>query len=499
MKRGFMFFVCLLFFGGCGSLHQKVGVVPRADEDVDAYMKARELLSQAELAMRIGADLKLTPAEMEADRRLMRLKQEEIKRTREYFPPAQSFLKSKTRQLIDQSPILEIMKRMPKGGILHVHGIAMGDFHWLVKHATYLEKCYIFQGPEGSSRNGALRISPESPGDGWRLVSDLRQAAENVEEFDEELYRSITLGEEDLEQPDIWAEFNRCFIRTSGLIRSETFDGFCRKLLRDAIAENVQYIETRSDIASPEVIEEIQRDHPEFRVKQIFSAVRSASREQLADRLARALDMRAENPSYIIGFDLVTEEDKNQTNLYFIPELLAARREAGRRGTTLPLYLHSGESNWMENENVLDAVLLGAKRIGHGLALFKHPLLMQKVKERGVAIEVCPISNQVLGYVADLRNHPAVLYINSGLPVVVCPDDPGIWKGTFSYDFYAAFMAWGLDLKCLKQLAMNSLLYSAMAPEEKERALSYWREEWEKFVAWLSEYEAPKSAPFLPR
>jgi adenosine deaminase-related growth factor len=209
--------------------------------------------------------------------------------------------------------------------------------------------------------------------------------------------------------------------------------------------------------------------------------------------------MRAENPSYIIGFDLVTEEDKNKTNLDFIQELLAARREAGRRGTTLPLYLHSGESNWMENENILDAVLLGAKRIGHGLALFKHPLLMQRVKEQGMAIEVCPISNQVLGYVADLRNHPAVLYINSGLPVVVCPDDPGIWKGTFSYDFYAAFMAWGLDLKCLKQLAMNSLLYSAMAPEEKERALSYWREEWEKFVAWLSEYEAPKSAPFLPR
>jgi adenosine deaminase CECR1 len=110
------------------------------------------------------------------------------------------------------------------------------------------------------------------------------------------------------------------------------------------------------------------------------------------------------------------------------------------------------------------------------------------VKDRGMAIEVCPISNQVLGYVTDLRNHPAVLYINSGLPVVVCPDDPGIWRCTFSYDFYAAFMAWGLDLKCLKQLAMNSLIYSAMDSEDKERALEYWRKEWAKFIGWLNEY-----------
>jgi len=489
MRRGLALFMCLLFFGGCGSLPPKSGFVPKPFTDVDAYMKAREKLIQSELAMRIDAGLELSPEEEQADRRLMSLKQGELKRTREYFPLAQSFLKSETRRLIDQSPILEVMKRMPKGGILHAHGIAMGDFRWLVKNVTYQRNCYIYQGNEEPPRKGAMRISPESPGDGWRLVSELRNAADNVEEFDEELYRSITLGEEDLGQPDIWAEFRKCFARSSGLIRSESFDGFCRKLLRDVIAENVQYVETRSDIGSPEIIEEIRRDNPEFEVKFIYSPARSATREVLAQRLARALDMRAENPSFMIGFDLVEEEDDYHSNLYFINELLEARREAKRRGITLPFYLHSGESSWAENENVLDAVLLDAKRIGHGLSLFKHPLLMQKVKEQGIAIEVCPISNQVLGYVADLRNHPAVLYINSGIPVVICPDDPGIWKCTFSYDFYAAFMAWGLDLKCLKKLAMNSLLYSAMDPEEKEKALESWRAKWRKFIAWLNEAE----------
>jgi len=49
-------------------------------------------------------------------------------------------------------------------------------------------------------------------------------------------------------------------------------------------------------------------------------------------------------------------------------------------------------------------------------------------------------------------------------------------------------MAWGLDLKCLKKLAMNSLIYSAMDHEEKERALEFWREKWVKFIAWLNKY-----------
>ena len=448
MKRGFIFLICVLLF--CGFLQQKESFVQKRYEDVADYMKARKRLIQAELAMRFDTGIKLTLEEEEANRRLMALKKEEIERTREYFPPANSFLKSKTRRLIDQSPILEVMKRMPKGGILHVHGFLMGDYRWLVNQATYLPNCYIYMGKNEKLAKGKLQIFKELPGDGWRLVSELRKAADDMQEFDEELYQSITLGEEDLAQPDIWIEFANCFRRSFGMFSDEIWDGYLRKTFRDLIEENVQYVESRGS-GGQNIIEEIQRDHPEFKVKYIFSSPRSASRERIAQSLNRALALRATNPDSSIGFDLMEEEDKTHTNLYFINELLEARHKAEQRNITLPLYIHSGESNWIENENVLDAILLDAKRIGHGIALFKHPLLMQIVKERDIAIEVCPISNQVLGYVADLRNHPAVLYINSGLPVVICPDDPCIWKCTFSYDFYAAFMAWGLDLKCLKK------------------------------------------------
>jgi len=487
MKRSLIFFVCSLFF--YGFLQQKDSFVQMRYEDVDDYMKARKRLIQAELAMRFDAGITLSSEEKEANRRLMLLKQKEFERTREYFPPAHNFLKSKTKQMIEQSPILEIMKRMPKGGILHVHGFLMGDYCWLIKQATYRPNCYIYEGKDDVAAHGALRIFEEPPGNGWHLVSELRNLADDVGKFDEELYQSVTLGEEDLAQQNIWAEFSNCFRRSMGMFNdNEILDGYRRKVFRDLIEENVQYVETRS-FGGLNIIEEIQRDNPEFMVKFILYSHRSATREQIAQMLDFTLDRRVANPGLIVGFDLVEEEDKEHTNLHFINELIEARHKAEDRSITLPLYLHSGESNWTENENVLDAILLDSKRIGHGITLFKHPLLMQIVNEREIAIEICPISNQVLGYVADLRNHPAVLYINSGLPVVVCPDDPAIWKSTFSHDFYAAFMAWGLDLKCLKQLAMNSLIYSAMDPEEKERALEFWRKEWEAFISWLNGYK----------
>jgi len=488
MKRISLLLTCVILL--CGNAAQQAGFVQKRYADVAAYMEARQRLIEAEQALRFDAGLTLTPEE-EANRRLMVLKSEEIERTRGHFPPAHSFLESKTRKLINQSPVLEIMRRMPKGGILHVHGIALGDFRWLVSYATYQPNCYIYMGEKKKKPiQGALSFFEKPPGYGWRRISDLRNTTENVQEFDEEIYRSITLGEEDLDQPDIWEEFSNCFRRFTGLLSSDSvWDGYCRKMLKDLVEENVQYVESRGGVGGDKVIREIQRENPEFDVKYIHSGLRSNSRKQIASSLDRALKSRERDPHKIKGFDLVEEEDKTHTNLFFINELLNARHEAERCNITLPLYLHSGESNWVENENVLDAILLDAKRIGHGLTLIKHPLLMQIVKERDIAIEVCPISNQVLGYIADLRNHPAVTYINGGLPVVICPDDPGIWRCTFSYDFYVAFMAWGLDLKCLKQLAMNSLLYSAMDPEEKERALQAWQKKWTEFIAWLNERE----------
>ena len=477
--------VVIALSAACGS-SRVAPLVPDRYADVAAYREARDRLIAEERMLRLGAGLVLTAEEEKANRRLMTMKGAEIERTRAYFPPAHSFLREKTKQAIAASPVFDVMKRLPKGAILHAHGGAMGDFRWLVSHATYRADCYIYQGPGPTPDRGALRIADKSPGEGWRLVSELRAAAADVKAFDDELFRSITLGEEDLELPQIWDEFSAIFRRMSGLMVRPVFVEYWRRLQLALIDENVQYMESRSGPTAEALSREVTERDPQFAVKFIPVAGRSVTRERLSEILTGVLDLRVKDPERIKGFDLVNEEDRTNTNLFYVEELLAARRAAERRGTTLPLYLHSGETNWAENENLYDAILLGAPRIGHGVALIKHPLLMSLVKNRGIAIEVCPTSNQILGYVADLRNHPAVHYINAGLPVVLSPDDPGIMQNSLSHDFYVAFMAWGLDLRGLKQLAMNSMLYSAMNPDERRRALAEWERRWSVFVKWIN-------------
>lgn len=148
-----------------------------------------------------------------------------------------------------------------------------------------------------------------------------------------------------------------------------------------------------------------------------------------------------------------------------------------------------GKTDW----NLMDAILLNTKRIGHGFALFKHPHLWQTVKKRDIAIEISPISNQVLGLIWDLRNHPAAFYMSEDLPVVITADDPGSWNAKgLSYDFYYAFMAFApvdADLRVLKQLALNSIKYSVLTSEERRRINHVFKRRWDIFIENVIHYK----------
>ena len=179
--------------------------------------------------------------------------------------------------------------------------------------------------------------------------------------------------------------------------------------------------------------------------------------------LNEAAGLAAKLPAgWVTGFDLVGQEDPGKPLTAFVEMLLDYADHPGR--SELGYFFHAGETNVVGGPadlNLFDAIMLNASRIGHGYGLGRHPSLRAEIKNKGTAVEVCPLSNQVLKLVDDLRNHPVHGMLAEGLPVVVSPDDPAIW-GAVGSSFDWAMLYFAMDkraggLATLKQLAINSI------------------------------------------
>lgn len=113
--------------------------------------------------------------------------------------------------------------------------------------------------------------------------------------------------------------------------------------------------------------------------------------------------------------------------------------------------------------HIRDSVMVaGAERIGHGVDVTYEddaPGLMKTMATRGVAVEVCLTSNDVILGVSG-KAHPLRLYLAAGVPVALATDDPGVSRDDMTNQYMRAVQDQGLDYPTLKRLARNSLEYS---------------------------------------
>jgi len=419
-----------------------------------------------------------------------------------FFPPARNFYQSKEH--IENNPFFSLIQNMPKGGILHLHDLAMTNVDWIVEKAINTPEMYVFWEEDNKDylKGKMLAYKKADAPQGFYPVNEL---AQQHPDFRQELKSLLTFDESiDEDSVDIWYEFEAIFERVYGFCYYKpVFGEYFYQGLKDHIEDNIQHIELRGryddhlyTLESPttphgevmaiirEAYDKARKLDPEFSLSLIWANLRFLEKEIINNDMFKALEAHKEDPDLIKGFDLVAEEDNGNPTLYHAEGFLKLNKAVREENLDFHLYLHDGESSWMHVSNMYDAVLLGSKRIGHGFNLFRFPKLMKLVKERGICIEVSPLSNQILGYVRDLRMHPASTYIRNGLEVVISSDDPQLfdYKG-LSYDFWSAYMAWELDLATLKELCRNSLEHAAMGAEEKAKAIKVWEERWQSFVS----------------
>lgn len=145
--------------------------------------------------------------------------------------------------------------------------------------------------------------------------------------------------------------------------------------------------------------------------------------------------------------------------------VFAAAREKG-----LKLVAHAGEEG--PPEYVIEALdLLEIDRIDHGNRLLEDEALIGRVKEAGLTLTVCPLSNLSLCVVDDLKDHPMKRMLDLGLKATINSDDPAYFGGYVNQNYRETAAAVGLDAEDIITLARNSFTGSFLSSEEQAKHL----------------------------
>ncbi len=145
--------------------------------------------------------------------------------------------------------------------------------------------------------------------------------------------------------------------------------------------------------------------------------------------------------------------------------VFAAAREKG-----LKLVAHAGEEG--PPEYVVEALdLLEIDRIDHGNRLLEDKALISRVKEAGLTLTVCPLSNLSLCVVDDLKDHPMKRMLDLGLKATVNSDDPAYFGGYVNQNYRETAAAVDLDAEDIITLARNSFTGSFLSSDEQAKHL----------------------------
>ncbi|WP_052368198.1 adenosine deaminase family protein [Algiphilus aromaticivorans] len=168
-----------------------------------------------------------------------------------------------------------------------------------------------------------------------------------------------------------------------------------------------------------------------------------------------------------VGINMAGREDNDKGHPL---RFLETYREMRRKYSGVDLAIHAGEVD-EPSEHVRQTLLLGAKRIGHGVDLITDDDTMLLMRHGPYMVEIQLISNQLLEYTPDLSVHPFPEYLRTGIPVNLNTDDRGMWDTNMTDEYYTAVTYFDLSWKEVVQLGHNSLQHSFAPEPVKQRML----------------------------
>ncbi|KAF2729407.1 Metallo-dependent hydrolase [Polyplosphaeria fusca] len=466
---------------------------------------------------------------------------------------------SLAKDRIEKSKLWTIVKRMPKGALLHCHLEAMVDFDWAIEEAFATEGvCITAAGPlvtpQQLQKTGfSFTYSKTNANDHGSVWTEgyvagtpvtLSSAGGNFpgggrQAFIEWVRSRCTMTPQEHvaqhEGPnEAWRKFLSCFPILGSLVYYEPiFRKFLRRLFKQLLDDGVYFVDMRSAFYTPyrrqgeeefdadffNYLDHMDEEIEKFKASEqgkdfwgarmIWTTVRQLDKRAVVKHMKQCIEMKLEFPELIAGYDLVGQEDMGRSLADLAPELFFFRKKCAESGVEIPFFFHAGETlgdGDSVDENLFDAILLGTRRIGHGFSLYKHPLLIDMVKDKRILVESCPVSNEALRLCGSIMSHPLPALLARGVPCSLCNDDPTIFgqhANGMSHDFWQALQGWqNLGLAGLGSLAENSVRWASyedygakewaqdvkdgsMGKGIRAQRLKEWIAKWERFCAWV--------------
>ncbi|TKX22906.1 adenine deaminase-like protein [Elsinoe australis] len=550
---------------------KEFGVPSTSEPFIQKYLNGREALIAQEKRLRSDHAFRetLSPMAREACAIVRAIRDEERRTvwTKDFEDslaagsgdifPGMMFTQARPR--MEQTKLWKIVKKCPKGALLHCHLEALVDNAWL------LDELFAYGGfhlsapapldGEKALRKGAFGFTwrktvQEAKSSIWDTTYTPNElvpidvAADSFPNGGRDGFRDWILSRASIthdeslahhEGPnEIWHKFRSCFVTVGTMLNYEdVWKKAIKRVLGTLAEDGVQYVDLRavfrspyyrqgSETPEPDNAAKLQAledaidgfmDSPEGKTfwgaRMIWTEIRHFDGKTVVEGMKECIAIKQKHPDLIAGYDLVGQEDLGRPLKDFTPELFWFKKACAEAGVEIPFFFHAGETlgdGDIVDENLFDAVLLGTRRIGHGFSLYKHPLLIDMVKEKKILIESCPISNEVLRLTHSVMSHPLPALLSRGVSVALCNDDPAMLGHVVSgmtHDFWQALQGWdNLGLEGLGSLAENSVRHASFddfnaaewAQEIKEGAygqgeraerMQEWAHQWEQFCQWI--------------
>jgi adenosine deaminase/aminodeoxyfutalosine deaminase len=214
-------------------------------------------------------------------------------------------------------------------------------------------------------------------------------------------------------------------------------------------------------------VEESRPRHP-VEVRWIFDAVRNFGAQHVAGVAEYAIRWKEVPDAGVVAFGIGGDERGGPPERF--RDTFEKVRAAGLRVT-----VHAGET--AGPESIWGALrALGAERIGHGLAAFRDPALLEHLKQRRIPLESCPTSNRRTGALRqhtgadDLAKHPMVDYVRAGVPLTLNTDDPGLFDCTLNGEYALAYRL-GLSREEVVRVAQTAFEFAFCDQATRARLL----------------------------